>query len=245
MSYVVHCELLKEARKKENTKLYNEAGEIYEKLAEQEVDSFEKGRLYENAGMMFKYYNPVKAINCFILSAKLKSENNFFISAGKMWEIASNIYEETKNIHKAIILKIRASDCYILENQIISSLKLKLEISKLLADIKDYKKAITIADEVINEFIKNPSLHFMVNKLIFYNLIYYFITENPDTVQKKFDEYCIKHSLFKGSKESRLIIEIIVAIEDNNINLFSKVTKNVETNIITDVKNKLFNSVLL
>jgi tetratricopeptide (TPR) repeat protein len=225
-------------------KEYDKAAELYQKLAEKETDLIKKSRFYENAGMMFKFFNPIKAINCFITSAKIKSKNNFFISAGEMWEMAGNIYEKTNNLDKAIIMKARAIDCYSFEQQKISYFKLKVEIIKLLVEIKDYKKAITVADEVINEYIKNPSLHFIVNKLIFYNLLYYFITQSSEIVQKKFDEYSLKHPLFNGTKESRLIIEIIVAHEDNDINLFSKVIKNyynnLEPDLINDVKTKLF-----
>lgn len=227
-------------------KHYTQAGDVYIELAEITEDIYEKSKYYEEAGMMFRFYKSKQAIESFIMSAKLKLECNLFTSAAKMWILASKIHEDDGELEKAIIMKLRACNCYEVEKQDNAYLTLKLDISDMCVKIKDYKKAISNSEAVINEYILNTSLKYSTVKLMFNNLMYYFITDNSQVVNKKLDEYIDKNPLFENTREHQLIIDIISSETVNEYTTALRKYDNLvrfsdlQIRVLTDVKKKLF-----
>lgn len=153
--------------------------------------------------------------------AQIMMADNQFAVAGKVWKEVSEIYERNMDKKSAITMYTKSYECYMrIDNSQIMASSVRIKIAGLLSQEEKYEEAIKIYEEIVEQHFDNNSMMFLVSDYYFSSLLCSSVIAMQKNdfqfVRDKLAKYIDNCPRFDGSKEAKLIANIIDSLEKQN-----------------------------
>lgn len=197
-------------------------------------------------------YNNIKNYEEYIryleISNKIYLENNYLSKVSKNYNLIAQSYETNNNIKKAINYyekQLWIEQSNLTNNTNTSTINnINLKLGELHIQNKNYSQTI----EYFNTVLKYYSTHdlfskYKVDSLLLTIMLAYICNDDNVLTSKMLDDYIKNYNDFMKSKEYKLLINIINAFNDNNIEDFNKSLKfilsltNIQKHLLKVIEN--------
>lgn len=229
-----------------NSYKYEEAGELFEKAAnkykiqkewEKAGDAFsraascsskdsrwEAALRLTNAGRCYFNQSSNKAIKSFQEASQIYLTDGNFMQAAKLIKDIAEMYEKENMISEALDRYREASDLYVSESPHQFSGQALVCLAKVayyLSITNKYLDAAKIYEDLSLKIIDNNALKWRVKDYLFCAALCHFTIGDLIACQRIINDYEEKDASFSDSRECKFLKEILVAMEANDLQLFT------------------------
>ncbi|XP_003387270.3 PREDICTED: alpha-soluble NSF attachment protein-like [Amphimedon queenslandica] len=206
-------------------KSFERSGDAFVAAAQLHIDKLdsrhEAANSYSEAAQVYKKVKPDKAIECYQLSVDIYSDMGRFGLAARYYMNMAEIEEEQTHYDKSIVYYERAADYYRGEDSNASANKCLLKVAHMCATSQNFQKAAELFDEIGKGCLDNGLLKYSAKDYFFKALLCWFCLDR-DSVQRKIDEYKAIHPAFDGTRELKLIENLLEAVLDEDTDKFAE-----------------------
>lgn len=229
-------------------KNYNKVFECYEWIIKCSLET--KDNLFDDINRVYEEYATIL----------LQKEYNI-TRALELYNLAINGYTYGGKINNIISIKEKLAEYYKKQLEYKEAIKLYLDIKELIIDQKykydkvtkelyelyimtnDYENAYTVANEMLIKCNDNNLTKYNLNNYMFDATMCYIIIDK-ETAHNKFDTYCESYPSFINSKQYRLLLTILEAINSNDIELFENSVRNYDSiSTLSNIHIKLLSNI--
>jgi len=211
-------------------KNWTAAGNAYLKSAElhatQSDSKHEVALDYDKSATCFRKVDPQKSVECLERASEIYVDMGRFNMAAKVNSTIAEIYE-SEAMDKACCIKHHqiAADFLKGEEAKNSANKSLLRVAQISAEIGDYRKAIDVFEEIANYEMNHPVLKFASKSHFFAALLCYLCFDLLDA-QNALKRYGNMSPSFADSREYKLIEELTLCVEEQNVDHFTEAVQN-------------------
>jgi len=201
---------------------FEEGAKCYEK-AKQPLDALP---MWKEAGKAWKKADVSRARQCFARAIQYYQDQNRFNAAAKLHEEIANTFLEDGNKEKAIEAYRNASQCHLADDDTNGSNKKLLEAAHHLAMLNKYEDAIKIYEQAARDSLDNQLLRWSVKGYLFKagtcQLCYAAPDNKLESAKESLDRYDELSEIYRGSRESNLLSDLLDAMMRGDVGLFSQ-----------------------
>ncbi len=162
------------------------------------------------AAKVLKMVNPKEAVEMYKMCARYQMEDNKYAVAAKNWdEIAQLTGKDLADKKQSIEAYLKSAECYKSENSKVSAQSQLIKAADIMAEEGEYKRAISIYEDVAEEQSGSSAISFSVKNHLFKALLCQFglDAQNNDVTDTeiKLSKYKEDNPRFAGTKEEELI----------------------------------------
>jgi len=213
------------------TRDWKKAGDAYIRAAEismQLKNEMEAATFYLNAAKVFKNISSTDSIVAYTKCAMMHSDNNRFSSAAKMYQAIGELEEKEEHIEAALAAYEKSAECFQADGENANPILLK--VAHFYAQKADYKKAVELFEKVSVSSLENRLTAYSVKDYLFKSGLCHLVmsAESGDVscMSSVLDRYKDMDPKFDGSRELKLIENIVQAYQDGDVNKFTDVVFN-------------------
>lgn len=209
-------------------KSWDQAGASYLKLANcyLKLDSkHESANAYAEAGHAYKKTSPKEAISC------LEQACNCFLEIGRLNMAAryckeiAEIYENEQNLEQASVWFEKAADLFQSEEVTTSANQCRLKVAQFAAQLEQYPKAVEIYEDIARQSLNSTLLKYGVKGHLLNAGICHLCKGDVVAITNALDKYQDLDPTFTGTREYRLLQDLSVAIDEEDIGKFTDAVK--------------------
>ncbi|XP_071791391.1 alpha-soluble NSF attachment protein-like [Asterias amurensis] len=227
------CELYSRAANMfKMAKKWNDAGKAFCSCAEIQLrleSRHEAATSYVNAGNCFKKSDPQEGVKVLLRAIEIYIDMGRFTIAAKHHISIAEIYEnEMVDLEKSVENYERAADYYKGEESNSSANKCLLKVAMYAAQLEDYAKATEIYEEVAKTSMENPLLKYSAKDYFFKAALCHMCVDvlNAQLAVEKYDKM---FPAFTDSREHKLLLKLLDAIEDQNVDNYTEAVKDYDS----------------
>lgn len=184
---------------------------------------------YKEAGKAFKQEpNFPKARDAFSRCILYYTDMNRFRDAAKLYTEIAGTYLEERNIQAAIEAYIKSSEAYIADDNQDQASKQLLEVAHHSAALDDYETAIRYYEDSARQNVNDQMMRWSVKGYLFSAcLCQLCLAAKNDTLENASDalqRYCDLSEIFRGTREQKLIENLITAMMNGDQDQFEHFT---------------------
>lgn len=206
-------------------KLWNEAGNAFNKQAEMQLQQSERdeaSNTFINASKCFKKSNPSEAVNALKQAIEILTERGRFHAAANNQKAVAEIYEsDLVDLEKAMTSYELAADWFLGEEATALANACLLKVATFAAQLEQYDKAIEKFDQVANSSIDNQLTKWSVKDYFFKAGLCHMCRGDVVGTQRALDRYCEMDVTFAQTRECQLLRAIMEAVENGDLDLFT------------------------
>lgn len=210
-------------------KLWKEAGDAFVRAAElngSKGDSkHECASQYAEAANCYRKINPQLAVDCLLKTCEIYTDMGRFNMAAKNHVTIAELFEaECPDTEQCIQHYQKAADYYKGEESKSSATKCLIKVAQYAAQLEQYQRAIGVFEEIAMYEADHPTLKYAAKNHFFQALLCYLCIDLLDAQHavKRYEEVSPS---FADSRESKLVKDLIVCLEDGNEELFTDTVK--------------------
>lgn len=207
-------------------KKWREAGEAFCDAAAIQMKlevRHEAGSQLVEAGQVFKREDPKRSVECYIQAAEIYTDMGRFSMAARYHNSIAEIFEsELVDFEQAIVHFEQAADYYRGEDSTGSANKCLLRVAHMAAMLQQYDKAAGIFEEVGRNSLENTLLRYSAKDHFFKAAVCKFCM-GVDNVKAAIEEYKQVHPGFDGTRELKLIENLIEAHAEEDPDKFGDI----------------------
>lgn len=225
-SYVKAGNLLKMAKK------WNEAGKVFYQAAtlNQSMDNKHDAAVhYLDSSNCYKKCNPQEAVNCLLKVIEIYTDMGKFSVAAKHHMTIAEIYEsDASDIPKAVEHYTKAADYYQCEESNSTANRCLLNVARYAAQLEQYPRAIEIYEKVGQTCLDNNLLKYSAKEHFLRAALCHMCVDmlNAQIAVKKYEEMS---PAFSGSRECKLVKDLIQKIEAEDVDGFAEVVQDYDS----------------
>ncbi|KAI3783507.1 hypothetical protein L1987_42591 [Smallanthus sonchifolius] len=209
-------------------KSWDQAGAVYVKLAEcyMKLDSkHEAGNAYADAGHCYKKTNATECISRLEQALDLFLEIGRLSMSAKYCKEIAEIYEQERNLEKAMVYYDKAADLYQGEEAGSSANQCRLKIAEYAAEMAQYQKAIEIYEDIAKQALSNNLLKYGIKGHLLNAGICQLCKGDDVAITNALEKYQDLDPTFAGSREYRLLADLAAAIDEEDVTKFTDAIK--------------------
>ncbi|CUM62664.1 uncharacterized protein PRCAT00000218001 [Priceomyces carsonii] len=206
-------------------KEFKEAGDQFVKAADIQEGLGNHNDVANNLVEAYKCYKGVspsegiqslsKAIHIFL------TQNGQFRRAANFTGDLAELYESVGDTENAIKSYEQAGDYYVTDHAEALSNKSYLKCADLCALKEDYKKAVELYDTLIKNLLGNNLTKWSLKDYFFKSILCILCLHDTIEALKKSENYLMEEPSWQSTREYKLIQDILDAIEQGDVQLFS------------------------
>ncbi|KAI5670416.1 hypothetical protein M9H77_10780 [Catharanthus roseus] len=209
-------------------KSWDQAGAVYVKLANchLKLDSkHEAANAYADAGHCYKKTNSKEAISC------LEQAVNLFLDIGRLnmsaryYKEIAEICEQEQNLDQAIVYYERAADLFQSEEVNSTANQCRQKIAQFASQLEQYQKAIEIFEDIARQSLNNNLLKYGVKGHLLNAGICQLCKADAVAINNALERYQELDPTFSGTREFRLLRDLAVAVDEEDVAKFTDAVK--------------------
>lgn len=192
--------------------VFRRAGDLHEELNNGKTHSAEE---YFNAAKCYMKVSPNEAVDCLMKTIAIYTDMGRFSVAAKYHTTIAEIYEEQKDIPKAVEHYSKAADYYQCEESNANASRCLLNVARYAALLKQYQRAIEIYEDVGKTSVDSKLLKYGAKEHFLRACLCHLCVDhlNAQIAQNKYISICPS---FLDSRECKLVKDILNAIEEQD-----------------------------
>uniref|UniRef100_A0A915HV87 Alpha-soluble NSF attachment protein n=1 Tax=Romanomermis culicivorax TaxID=13658 RepID=A0A915HV87_ROMCU len=221
------CELyVKAANLFKMAKKWDQAGQSFVKSAEincRKGDAkHEAASNYVDAATCYRKTDPRSAVSCLQKAAEIYTDMGRFTMAAKHHQSMAEIFEnDLSDLDQAVYNYEKAADYFKGEESKSAANKCLLKVAQYAAELKQYRKAIDIYEEIGKAAVDNNLLKYTAKDYFFKAILCYLCMDLLDA-QHALKRYDDLFPTFTDSREHKLLSDCILALEAKNLDDFTQ-----------------------
>ncbi|KAM7526562.1 hypothetical protein LguiA_016464 [Lonicera macranthoides] len=209
-------------------KSWDRAGSVNIKLADcyLKLDSkHEAASAYVDAAKCYKKTSTKQAITC------LDQAVNMFVAigrlnmAGRYCKEIGDLYEQEKNIEKAIVYFERSADLFQSEEATTSANQCNQKVAQFSAQLGDYPKAIAIYEDIARQSLNNNLLKYGVRGHLLNAGLCQLCKGDVVAITNALERYQDLDPTFSRTRECKFLADLACAIDEEDVAKFTEVVK--------------------
>jgi alpha-soluble NSF attachment protein len=201
-----------------------------------------------------KCNNIKEEIDYLRISIDIFSDLGKFMIAARYQLLIAELYDTDNDMDNALTNYRLAADLFVVSNANSIERKCKLKIAELLVGFKQYEEPIKIYEDIAIIYIDSSSLRYDTKKYLLRAGLCHLVTNNFIIVKKTINKYIELDVTFDSTREYQLLLLIIDAIEEEDLDKYKKtiidydkrcILDGFSINILLTIKNKFFNDDIL
>lgn len=209
-------------------KRFKAAGESFKRAAEIHMELDTKHESASNlceAAQVLKREDPREAVICYLRAVEIYTDMGRFSLAARYHNNVAEIYEgELQDYKEAIANYERAADYYKGEDSTGSGNKCLLKVAHMCATMQDFSKGASVFEDVARSSLDNTLLKYAAKEYFFKAAICHFCM-SPQAAQDAIVRYKELQPAFEGTREIKLITDLLGAVEEDDTDKFSDIVK--------------------
>jgi len=213
------------------TKDWKKAGDSYIRGAEismQLKNEMEAATFYLNAAKVLKQVSSADSIIAYTKCAQMHSDNNRFSSAAKMYQAIGELEEKEEHIDAALAAYEKSAECFQADNE--NANQILLKVAHFYAQKANYKKSVELFEKVGVASLDNRLTAYSVKDYLFKAGLCHLVmaAESGDvsSMSSVLDRYKDMDPKFDGSRELKLIENMVQSYQDGDVSKFTDVVFN-------------------
>lgn len=180
---------------------------------------------FVDAGNCFKKADPEEAVNCLTKAIEIYTDMGRFTIAAKHHQAIAEIYEsEMIDLEKAMQHYKQAADYFKGEESSSSANKCLLKVAQYAAQMEKYEQAIEIYEEVGTSCMDSNLLKYSAKDYFFKAALCHLCVDLLNG-QQAIQKYREMHPALADSRESKLLVNLMIHMEENDVDGFTEVVK--------------------
>ena len=232
------------------SKRFDEAGDVFLKAADCSMkleSEYDIANYYINAYQCYKKTNMVKAIEYINKAINIYNDQCNYIQVVRYKKDLAECYEYNGDYANALECYLMCMNILQIEDNSASLYLVQSKIAELYIKLKKYTDAADMYVKLVENIIENNSLKFRANEYLMNALICTLAENDIVKARKTMDKFCETNNFFV-STEFKLISEIMVAIETNDIERYTysikeydnlKKLNNWQVNILLNIQKEM------
>lgn len=177
------------------------------------------------AAQAFKKADAQEAVTCYQSAIEIYTDMGRFSLAARYYSNVAEICEgELGDFEQAIRNYEQAADFYRGEDSVGSANKCLLKVAYMSAQLQDFEKAATLFEEIGRNSLENTLLKYAAKDYFFKAAICRFC-RSPYEAREAVESYKQIHPGFDGTRELKLIMDLLVACEEEDTDKFADIVK--------------------
>lgn len=185
-------------------------------------DDHEAATAYVNAANVLKKDDPKTAAGHFRTAAQMFVVKGHFSVAAKNLQEAGELFEAEEDIDNAVDCLQTAADYYESENSGSRANNCLIKIADMQAKGEKYDDAIEIYERVARGAVENNLLKWSAKEHLFKAMICHFCKNDVVGSKRALEKYADLDPMFSQQRESKLCAEICDAMENFDVDSFTK-----------------------
>ncbi|PAV62868.1 hypothetical protein WR25_15931 [Diploscapter pachys] len=224
-------------------KMWKEAGDAFLKAAEfygSQTDSkHDSASQYAEAANCYRKVNPQLAVECLLKTSEIYTDMGRFTMAAKNHVSIAELYEsDCPDKAQCVAHYQKAADYYKGEESKSSAMKCLIKVAEYSADLEQYRKAISVFEEIAFFEADHATLKYAAKNHFFQALLCHLCIDRLDT-QNALKRYEDAAPSFADSREAKLIKDILLCLEEQNVDAFTDAVANFNK-VSRSVENRYF-----
>jgi len=210
------------------SKKWDQAGEAYLKAAECSLklqSAHEAATNYVNASGCFKKNNISRSISCLKQAVEFYTDEGRFSVAAKHQKEIAELYEAENDFDSAIANFQLAADFYDGEGSASASNQCLLKVASFSALLERYDKAVELYEKIAVSSIDNNLLKWSVKDYFLRAGLCHLASGDLVATRRAFDRYQDMDVTFSGQREYKLLVDLLSACENMDLEAFTLATK--------------------
>ena len=184
----------------------------------------EASNAFLNAAKVVKKTHPKEAITCLQKAVQILSEKGRFQTAANNQKQIAEIYESDLNDEEAALSAYQiAADWYFTEDSQSLGNSCLVKVAALAGSLGQYMTAVDKFETVANASVDNNLTKWSVREYLLKAGICLLCSSDYIRARNSFDRYCALDMTFNGTREYKFLIDLLDAIEAQDVVLFTDI----------------------
>ena len=201
---------------------FTEAAKLYQEKLEYCHDAAIN---FSEAAQVYKKVNPNEAVKCYLQSIDIYTWMGRFFLAAQYYKSIAEVYEMCLvDLEKAVQCYEQAADWYKTEDSKSSANKCLGKVAHICAQLQQFRKAAIVFEDIGKDCLDCTLLKYSAKDYFFKALVCWFCNDRQG-VEEKAEEYKTIHPAFDGTRECRLIGNLLQAFDEPDEDKFAEITE--------------------
>lgn len=162
-----------------------------------------------------------KAISCLRYAHSSALNDGKFLQAARYLKEVAELYEEDREVEKALASFKEAADLYEGENDLSQVIQCLTKVAHFLTTTSNFSDAIAIYEKLVSKCIDNNILKFKCNEYLFKAGLANLAMDDLVAAIRTLDGYNCMYISFQGSREERFLRELVESLEQYDVEAFT------------------------
>lgn len=216
---------LQAANKFKMAKKWSAAGNAFAEAAslhQKNANKLDAATNFVESGNCYKKSDPNMSVESLLKAIEIYTDMGKFTMAAKHHQTIAETYEtEVADMEKAIQHYEQAADYFRGEENNSSANKCQLKVAMFAAQMENYKKAITIYEQVADNALSSSLLKYSAKEYFFRASLCHLCYDIIDA-QTALQRYEEQYPAFQDSRECKLVKALLSNLEESNVDGFTE-----------------------
>lgn len=208
------------------------AGDAFKKAAELHLQletKHEAASNYTEAAQVMKRDEPRDAVDCYLRAVEIYTDMGRFSLAAKYHSNVAEIYEtELQEYDNAIANYEQSADFHRGEDSVSASNKCLVKVATLSSNMQQFQKGADIFEQIGRSSLENTLLKYGAKDYFFKAALCKFCISSEEA-KDAIETYRGVHPGFDGTRELKLLQDLLVAYEDEDTDKFADIVKDYDS----------------